>query len=98
VPTITATGGGHENNPHGQNRGAGLQYGTGFAASVNGNGTSAAYIYPGALSIWEELANIPLVGNGVGGGGGYSSNGIWYGSSQPGAVFLIIHGIVFVSL
>ena len=94
MPTITATGGGHENNPHGQNRGAGLQYGTGFAASVNGNGTSAAYIYPGALSIWEKLANTPLVGNRVGGGAGISSSGYSF-VVQPGAVFLLIQGVVY---
>jgi len=94
---ITANGGGNGANPHGQNSGYQKMYGTGFAALANGNGTSAAYIYPEALSIWRELANTPLIGNGVGGGGGYSSNDIWC-ESQPGAVFLIIRGIVFVSL
>jgi len=94
---ITANGGGNGANPHGQNSGYQKMYGTGFAALANGNGTSAAYIYPEALSIWRELANTLGIYNGVGGGGLlYNPTGLYvYHPVEPGAVFILIRGVVY---
>jgi len=95
VPTITATGGGNGATPYGQNNGYEQLYGTGFAAKANGNGTSVAYIYSEALSIWSELAMTPVAGHGVGGGGGKDKDIGHPHQPQSGAVFLLIRGVIY---
>jgi len=100
TPTITADGGRNGSfwpTPKGRNDGFNALFGTGFAAAAQGNGTSEAYKSCGSLSIWKELANKSVSGtfSGVGGGGGKDKvNGYLY-QPQPGAVFLLIRGVIY---
>lgn len=98
VSTVTANGGKTAylmQTPYGQNNGYEAYFGTGCSAGAVGNGTSAAYVYPGALAIWQELAQTPVFGNGVGGGGGKDKTNGYLHYAQPGGVFLLIRGVVY---
>lgn len=97
ISTITANGGNspYPSFPYGLNYGSGKLYGTGFAAQAVGNGTSSAYIYSGALTIWKELAQTPVYQNGVGGGSGEDKTNSYVYGAQSGGVFLLIRGVVY---
>jgi len=99
--TITASGGcaGNSSGACGLNPGSSVGAGAsgrgfGSTSTYYLNGSSSKYIYEESLPIWRELANTPVVANGVGGGGFAPGSGTYY-EPEPGAVFILIRGVVY---